>query len=44
MWRLLKNTWQAGKGWMAVRKAPVAVALAALLVGSVLGAGLGGGR
>ncbi len=43
MWRLLKNTWQAGKGWMAVRKGPVAVALAALLVGSVLGAGLGGG-
>ncbi len=43
MWQAWKNRWQAGKSWMAVRKRPVAVALAALLVGSVLGAGLGGG-
>jgi serine protease Do len=36
--------WQVGKQWMAARKGILAVAVAALLVGSGLGIGLAGGR
>jgi serine protease Do len=36
--------WQAGKQWVTARKGLVAVAVAALLIGSGLGIGLAGGR
>jgi len=36
--------WQAGKQWVSARKGLVAVAVAALLIGSGLGIGLAGGR